>query len=215
MKKKIQKKISKTFLKIFRNFWSKSSQSPFLLFLAFSKIENKPRNITSLPFFFLVSIFSKICSKKLWRLAQHLNDTYERTVWRTTTTTEQRQGTQIQHITSRLNAVSDQVSLQASAKEKTTEASEASNRRIHDLEETVKKGKGSALELDVHVKETASRFRGLTDQCNQQRQQIESLQALVSTLTTRLEAQEAIPTRRCTSCDKEIPYIVQTCHTSG
>ena len=36
--------------------------------------------------------------------------------------------------------------------EKTTEASEASNRRIHDLKETVKKGKGSALELDVHVK---------------------------------------------------------------
>ena len=131
-------------------------------------------------------------------------------LWRTTTTTEQRQGTQIQHITSRLNAVSDQVSLQASAKEKTTEASEASNRRIHDLEETVKKGKGSALELDVHVKETARRFRGLTDQCNQQRQQIESLQALVSTLTTRLEAQEAIPTRRCTSCDKAIKPAKQT-----
>jgi hypothetical protein len=51
-------------LKIFRKFWSKSSESPFLFFLAFLKIRNKPQNTNFLPFFFLVSFFSKMCQKK-------------------------------------------------------------------------------------------------------------------------------------------------------
>ena len=119
---------------------------------------------------------------------RHRNDLNE--LYRITNATDQRLDNAIRDINSRLNDTSDQTSS-----------------KIQDLEKTLERGKGYAFELEVHVKETARRFRGITDLCNQQRQQIHSLQTLVSTLTTRLDVLEAIPSRRCTSCAKVIQPI--------
>jgi len=133
------------------------------------------------------------------RHREELNELY-----RITKATDQRLGHGIHSLQSKIEATSNQISLQASANGRAIEASEASNRRIQDLKEIAEKGEGLAVTLDVHVKQTTRKFKGISDQIRQQIQQIQVLQTIVSTLTSRIESLEAIPSRRCTSCAKVI-----------
>ena len=133
------------------------------------------------------------------RHREELNELY-----RLTKATDQRLGHSIHSLQSKIEATSNQISLQASANGRAIEASEASNRRIQDLKEIAEKGEGLAATLDVHVKQTTRKFKGISDQIKQQIQQIHNLQTIVFTLTSRLESLEAIPSRRCTACAKVI-----------
>ena len=83
------------------------------------------------------------------RHREELNELY-----RITKATDQRLGHGIHSLQSKIEATSNQISLQASANGRAIEASEASNRRIQDLKEIAEKGEGLAATLDVHVKQT-------------------------------------------------------------
>jgi len=133
---------------------------------------------------------------------RHRDDLNE--LFKTTRCIDERLGNALQCFNNRIEAISHQTSLQASANGRAIEASEVSKRRIHDLEETSKRGEGLAAALDVHVKQTAMRFQGISEQVFEHGQLLHSLQAVISTLESRVETLEGIPSRRCTGCNKVI-----------
>lgn len=141
---------------------------------------------------------------------RHRDDLNE--LFQTTRATDERFSNVFRNFNSKIEANSNQISLQAAAKRRAIEAREALNRRIQDLEETVKEGKGLAASLDVHVQQTAMRFRSISGQVREQGQLLQSLQAIISTLTSSVQTLEAVPSRRCSNCEKVI-QPVKASHT--
>lgn len=92
-------------------------------------------------------------------------------------------------------------SLQATAKRRASVAREATETRIEVLEEAVKKGEGVVDSVNVLDIQTSVRLRNFATESADQKRRIIQLEELVHSLTTRLEQLEAVPSRRCTSCN--------------
>jgi len=92
-------------------------------------------------------------------------------------------------------------SLQAAANRRASDAREATEKRIDAIEEAVKKGEGRGDSINVIELQTSARLRNFATESADKQRRIIKLEELVHSLTTRLEQLEAVPTRRCTSCD--------------
>lgn len=101
--------------------------------------------------------------------------------------------------------------LQETANGRACAASEATHKRIQDLEESVSRGEGIGDELNVHILQTNARQKFFSEAISANSCEVRALKKLVESqadqieaLTKRLEQLEAVPTRRCTSCSKVI-----------
>jgi len=92
-------------------------------------------------------------------------------------------------------------SLQAAANRRALDAREATTTQIEALREEVKKGEGIIDSVNVIELQTSARLRTFATESADKQRQITKLEELVHSLTSRLEQLEAVPTRRCTSCD--------------
>ena len=94
--------------------------------------------------------------------------------------------------------------LLASDKGRVTAAGEATDRQIQDLKEQARRGEAIADTVKLIEIQTAMRLKAISAERDTHIQRTTDLEDIVKDLTSRIQKMEAIPTRKCTSCQVAI-----------